>query len=333
LHRNATKSAGKFGGSHIYTCPVGIFFWTSPFFAGERFAGALISSVMPALGMQEVVDRLFTVCKGEISRAELSQFTEGVPAKTGNEVQALAQIMTLCVQQISRRESSLANPAKSMIKNEPDLIGKERLLLVSLQRGDCTEALGIAQDLLSDMNMVCEDDFGRFKLMAIELVVALSRAGSNSENSQELVDTNNRYLKRIREMETAHEITEYVCKIVEQVSGKIFSFRGLRHALALRKAERFIRENYARKLSLKEIADASGLSAPYFSTIFKDEMGENLSGYLNRLRVEKACTMLKETGDSISEISSICGFEDQGWFSKIFKTYTGVSPCKYRKLG
>jgi len=43
--------------------------------------------------------------------------------------------------------------------------------------------------------------------------------------------------------------------------------------------------------------------------------------------------MLQETGDSISDISDLCGFKDQGWFSKIFKTYTGLSPCKFRKLG
>jgi YesN/AraC family two-component response regulator len=94
--------------------------------------------------------------------------------------------------------------------------------------------------------------------------------------------------------------------------------------------ERHIQENYSRKISLKEIADVSGLSAPYFSTIFKEEMGENFSSYLNQLRVEKASRLLRETNQSLSEIAGSCGFEDQSWFSKIFKTYTGLSPGKYR---
>ena len=84
---------------------------------------------------------------------------------------------------------------------------------------------------------------------------------------------------------------------------------------------------------MKEIADVSGLSAPYFSTIFKDEMGENLSNYLNRLRIEKASAMLRETEFPINGISEACGFEDQSWFSKVFKNYTGFSPCKYREQG
>jgi AraC-like DNA-binding protein len=117
------------------------------------------------------------------------------------------------------------------------------------------------------------------------------------------------------------------------MSAQIFSFQGVRHASALRKAERFIWENYTRKISLGEIAGAAGLSAPYFSTIFKEEMGENLSAYLNRLRVEKAGHMLTETALTLSEIASSCGFEDQSWFSKIFKSYAGISPGKYRGQG
>jgi transcriptional regulator GlxA family with amidase domain len=62
-------------------------------------------------------------------------------------------------------------------------------------------------------------------------------------------------------------------------------------------------------------------------------MGENFSHYLNRLRVEKASSMLKETDISFGKVSSACGFEDQSWFSKIFKNFTGISPCKYREVG
>jgi transcriptional regulator GlxA family with amidase domain len=62
-------------------------------------------------------------------------------------------------------------------------------------------------------------------------------------------------------------------------------------------------------------------------------MGENLSAYLNRLRVEKAASMLLETDLPINGISTACGFEDQSWFSKIFKSYTGFSPNKFREQG
>jgi len=120
---------------------------------------------------------------------------------------------------------------------------------------------------------------------------------------------------------------------VGSVHEQLVSFDGLPHASAMRKAELFIRENLTRKISLSEIAKVAGLSAPYFSTIFKEEMGENLSSYVNRQRVEKASKLLLETDLSLSEIAASCCFQDQSWFSKIFKSFTGISPGKYRRQG
>jgi YesN/AraC family two-component response regulator len=148
-----------------------------------------------------------------------------------------------------------------------------------------------------------------------------------------LLEVNNRYLKRIQETKNIGELTAVLNSVVEHTAGQIFSFQGVRHASVLRRAQRYIWENYTRKISLQEIARASGLSAPYFSTVFKEEMGENLSNYLNRLRVEKAASMLIETDLSLGEISGSCGFEDQSWFSKIFKYYAGISPGKFRERG
>jgi len=190
------------------------------------------------------------------------------------------------------------------------------------------------------------------RFRAIELIVLLSRSAVGEDpktcetedalslnhqdepsGSSPLLETNNRYLSRILESKTPEELIENLHMGAERMASKIFSFQGMRHASALRKAERYIWENYTRKLSLEEIAAASGLSAPYFSTIFKEEMGENLSSYLNRLRVERTITLLAETGKPLSEISKLCGFEDQSWFSKIFKSFTGISPGKFREKG
>jgi AraC-like DNA-binding protein/ligand-binding sensor protein len=223
-------------------------------------------------------------------------------------------------------------------------IDKERILLAALRRGDNETGRRILNELLEILFLPSakpgdQRPFKFIQFRATELVVLLSRAAmgpgtvNQGANDDATLETNNRYLRRIQEAKTIEELTDVLHIIVERMSAQIFSFQGVRHASALRKAERFIWENYTRKISLQEISGAAGLSAPYFSTIFKDEMGENLSGYLNRLRVEKAGHMLTETDLTLSEIATACGFEDQSWFSKIFKSYTGVSPGKYRGQG
>jgi AraC-like DNA-binding protein/ligand-binding sensor protein len=338
MHLQAVQEACKRGGSHVYTCKIGFFFWTSPFFSGERFAGALTSGGPLSVDKELLLDRIYQLCKGEVSRAQIIQYIEGLPEKNREEVNALAQMMMLCAEQISCRDSNLDDlPGHEIVQSSPDFhsvfLEQERSLIASLRRGDNNEAGNIMRTMLNDLNTAVNGNLDSFKLKIMELVVMLSRTGANSESNQELVESSNRFLKRIENSKTVEEVSANIRSIVEQMAGKIFSFQGIRHASALRKAERFIWENYSRKISLKEIADISGLSAPYFSTIFKDEMGENLSNYLNRLRVEKASSMLRETDSPISGISVACGFEDQSWFSKVFKCYTGYSPSKYREHG
>jgi len=325
LHMEAINKARKLGGSYIYLCLKGFVFWTSPFYSGERLVGAFFS--------------------GKKNK------TENNP----NMVKALAQIMLLCANQISDMSFVQKNVGlqlrtnKSKFRITPTIsdipmidktskyssIDMERLLLASLRRGDKTEGQKLLVKLLQLLYQEVSFDFSIFKLKAIELAVLLSRAVVNpkkiKDNSD--IESKERDLKKIEESTNFEEITNILSSITERMSEMLFSFHGVRHFSALRKAERYIWTNYTRKLSLKEIASASGLSAPYFSTIFKEEMGENLSNYLNRLRIEKAATMLVSTDLPISEIAMACGFEDQSWFSKIFKNNTDLTPGKFREHG
>jgi len=332
MHCAAIGEARKLGGSHIYTCPLGFYFWTSPFFSGERYAGALTSSGAAAVDKQLILDRIFRVCNEKISRAEIAEYLNDIPERKPEEVKVLAQMLQLCAEKISYRESQWDNTAGSL-GIQQNHMEQERSLIASLRRGDNDEARNTVRELLNSLSVASNGNLEHLKLKAIELVVMLSRTEASLENGDGLIEANNRYLKRIEDSNAIEEVFGAMYLILEQMAGRIFSFRGIRHASALRKAERFIWENYTRKISLKEIADVSGLSAPYFSTIFKDEMGENLSNYLNRLRIEKASAMLRETESPINGISAACGFEDQSWFSKVFKNYTGFSPCKYREHG
>ncbi|MCL2719949.1 MAG: helix-turn-helix domain-containing protein [Treponema sp.] len=323
LHKEAVEKSRKLGGSYIYLCLNDFIFWTSPFYSGERFAGALLS--------------------GGVKKSDNNY----------DKVKSLAQIMLLCAAQITGMSYVKKNPTLTWNINptpapEETVINKqnkenntispidmERMLLASLRRGDKAEGQKILVNLLKIYYLEVRNNFSAFRLKALELAVLLSRAVADPKNIMDntSLETTNRCLKKIEDSSSLEEVIEFFSGITERMSGMIFSFHGVRHYSALRKAERYIWSHYTRKLSLKEIATASGLSAPYFSTVFKEEMGENLSNYLNRLRVEKAASLLVTTSLPISEIAVTCGFEDQSWFSKIFRNNTGFTPGKYREYG
>ena len=218
---------------------------------------------------------------------------------------------------------------------KPDYpLNTEKALLTALRKGEPDEVKKLLHELAAMIVFFNSGDFKAVQLSVIELVVQLSRIEAAPGNSDIFaMEAKNQSLRQAMEAQTVEDLTDILLAATERVSNFIAAFRGSPHAAALRRAENFIAQNYTRKLSLKEIAGVAGLSPPYFSTIFKEEMGENLSKYLNRLRVEKASALLLQTDMTLSEIAACCCFEDQSWFSKIFKAFTGISPGKYRNQG
>jgi AraC-like DNA-binding protein/ligand-binding sensor protein len=355
IHINAIKESQYFGRSYIYMCNLGFMFWTSPLYVNERFIGALLGTGFLAVNSEEAAEALVLMSGGKAPVQEFKKYLSRFPRGDSERIKALAELMTICAENLSVGERNYHEILKRRAEQQFNLsteiqalkakypsgtegpgypLDKEKLLLTALRQGDSKKGKQILNEILANLIFSNPDQFKYVQFRAIELVVLLSRSAAGPGNTEEdMLATTNRHLLRIQEAQNIGELTDVLHVIVEYMANQIFSFQGVRHAAALRKADRSIGENYTHKISLQEIARASGLSAPYFSTIFKEEMGENLSAYLNRLRVERAGRLLTETDMSLSDISGSCGFEDQSWFSKIFKTYTGMSPGKYRGQG
>ena len=83
---------------------------------------------------------------------------------------------------------------------------------------------------------------------------------------------------------------------------------------------------------ISRYAELCDISESYFHMLFKKWSGLSPVDYRNHLRVAHAKSMLHNTSMSICEIANAVGFEDQFYFSRVFKTITGVSPQKYRKI-
>jgi YesN/AraC family two-component response regulator len=87
-------------------------------------------------------------------------------------------------------------------------------------------------------------------------------------------------------------------------------------------------ENYARSLTLSELSNYSGVSVSYLGYIFKSVTGRSPIDYLIEIRINMAKNLLKD-GVSVTETSSLVGFNDIYYFSKVFKAREGISPSKY----
>lgn len=91
-----------------------------------------------------------------------------------------------------------------------------------------------------------------------------------------------------------------------------------------------IRKNYDQDLTLESMADTAGLSPKYFCRLFREMTDHSPIEYLNWFRINRACSLLRETTEKLPEIAEKCGFNDFSYFIKIFRRYKGMTPFKYR---
>ncbi len=98
----------------------------------------------------------------------------------------------------------------------------------------------------------------------------------------------------------------------------------------VQRAERIIREKYAERLTLTDMAKKMNYSAPHFCRKFKAETGMLFSEYLEKVRIEEACRLLINTDKRIIDIAPAVGYRDLNSFQRVFKAYIGVSAQKFK---
>jgi len=92
----------------------------------------------------------------------------------------------------------------------------------------------------------------------------------------------------------------------------------------------FIAHNYASNVRINDIANYIGINRSYLTNCFKRSLNMSPQEYLIQFRINKACSLLKSTKDSIHSIAAQVGYENPLVFSKAFKTFIGISPKSYR---
>lgn len=94
-----------------------------------------------------------------------------------------------------------------------------------------------------------------------------------------------------------------------------------------------VAENYGdHTLTLDTFAKLFYTNKSNLSRSFKQITGEYFSDYLRRVRLDRACSMLKDTDMTVEQIMKRCGMRDATSFYKVFGEYTGMTPNKYRKI-
>jgi two-component system response regulator YesN len=99
----------------------------------------------------------------------------------------------------------------------------------------------------------------------------------------------------------------------------------------IRDIAEYIERHYHEDITLQHFSDRHYLSREYISRRFKQELKENVSDYIARIRIGRARQLLRNPQLRIAQIAEIFGYRDEKYFSKMFKKMVGQSPNEYRK--
>lgn len=119
--------------------------------------------------------------------------------------------------------------------------------------------------------------------------------------------------------------------VLAMIKPTVAADRGKLPPRHLRRVMDHMTENYARNITLKELADLVGLSPSYFSEAFKRSTGLPPHRWQMAKRVGEAKRMLEESQMSPTEVAIAAGFSDQAHFTRVFRRFEGTTPAAWRR--
>jgi len=94
---------------------------------------------------------------------------------------------------------------------------------------------------------------------------------------------------------------------------------------------RYLHDNYARPLTLRDAAAQVHLSERHTNRLFKKQTGQSIADYLAAHRLKTASALLLDPTCSIKAVARLSGYPDVRYFTTVFRRHTGLTPAKYRK--
>ncbi|MFF2887224.1 helix-turn-helix domain-containing protein [Paenibacillus sp. NPDC057967] len=153
----------------------------------------------------------------------------------------------------------------------------------------------------------------------------------NEESVNKGGDWGHREMAAIERFETIGEIKSWLRRTAFELSETMQRKEETNQWELLPEIESYVQTRLRSDLSLKEVADAFSYSQSHFSYLFKEHAGVSFSDYIVRERMNRAKELLLSPGLMIYEVAEQVGYNSLTYFSRAFKTYSGMSPGSYRK--
>lgn len=354
VHLYGSYQAERFGGKYVFFCPMGFVHWAAPITINDTLFGAFIGGPVLMVDPDEFMLKDIIKENGLSDEQvfELNEYINKVPIIEPEKVNNLSELLAIVAENISEHSdlryeqknqsdelqsniSQWIHYMKSIDSKNDNYTSypfeKERVLLSKIALGDKHESQKILNEILGYVFFSSGNNFEVIRARILELIVLLSRAAvEGGANVEEIFGLNFKYLSEIYQYNTVEDLTFWLSKIMARFTDCVFNLADIRHKDTIYKALDYIKRNYIEQITLEEVANHVFLNPSYFSKIFKNEMKCTFVAYVNKVRINASKSLLMNNTIPLSDISTLVGFDDQSYFTKVFKKEVGITPGKYR---
>ncbi len=209
-----------------------------------------------------------------------------------------------------------------------DLYSIEVKLLNFIKLGDLNGEEQLLKELFEDFIVDGRYTISNVQDSCIEIIFMVLR--SVREHIDGILEDNSSILEKVYKAESVYDLKLFMLDIFEKITGYYSRQYNQKNKKLIETIKGIINESYMKDISVNQIAEEVYLTPNYIGLIFKHQVGQTITDYITKVRMEAAKELLKSHDLKILDVSGMVGYEDASYFSKVFKKYTGVYPQKYR---
>jgi len=175
-------------------------------------------------------------------------------------------------------------------------------------------------------------NFDNIKGRVFELFGTISQHALDSGASiQKIFSLDFNQVFTMSQVHSIDALFNWIVHIIDHFIDNVYSSLVLAQSDIIKQALIFIDDACCEKISLNDLAAHLHISKAYLSKLFNQEVGVSFTTFLNDKRIQKSLDYLNDKELNLAEIALQVGFEDQSYYTKVFKKLLGETPKEYRK--
>ncbi|TBL73926.1 helix-turn-helix domain-containing protein [Paenibacillus thalictri] len=260
--------------------------------------------------------------------SKLHESPAGLPAAYQEAIEAMEYRMLLGTQTIISYEQ-----IKRQIMSYVYPLDKEQQLINYVKAGEFALAKAVLDEVLH-VNLTGQElSIEMVRCLMFDMISTMMKAAMEANLGQtELYEENRKAIQELMSGITVAAMKERMTLFLNKVCNHVDS-RKKSHNFRLKEdVLEFIHDQYSdHNMSVNTISEKFGIHPSYLSRYFKEQVGDTLTDYINKLRVEKSKQLLRNDEILIKDICDSVGFYSISTFIRLFKKYEGVTPSLYRE--